>query len=286
MKLFNKLPKKSYSTPLGDLLISNLHVFFKKDLINKSKTTIEIDNKTTLIEASFKIFEDHDSIWAFLHSNNKINPFTFLIENSNIFKKYNQTKINFTPEVSQAGGDYTTGTQLTMPAGSILVQYSAVTGASWSFSSVGNFDLNGPFALVEFSDSYQTKITVKENKNTTGSDIIYANQDDIDDYSFIVNGSTNYYQYNNVFTNKNTKKYNETTSKIFSIVNDNEIILPGSQSSGEGFATIQTSTISGNTASATIQQDKESKTKTVTVLTPQSLSSSLIPITTTNRNSL
>ena len=53
--------------------------------------------KTTLIEASLSTFNDPDSLWVFLHSNSKINPFDLTKENSATYVAENEVKTSFNP---------------------------------------------------------------------------------------------------------------------------------------------------------------------------------------------
>lgn len=211
MKFFANLPKKSYTTPIGDLNLANFHAFYKKNLLNKNIVNFNTDSKTTLVEASLQVYDDLDGFWAFLFSNNKINPFFFNKTNPTIYLSYNQTNISFSA-LSSNTGYYNSGVTFNVPIGSILTEFSSPTGASWMYSSVGNFDLDGAFALVEKLDSYQTKITIKENKNTSGQQLMEPSVNDGATYSFLLKGST-YYSLNNKVTNKNTIKYVESISR-------------------------------------------------------------------------
>lgn len=211
MKFFANLPKKTYTTPIGDISLTNFYSFYKKDLLNKRLINFNTDTKSTLVESALQVYDDTDSFWIFLYCNNKINPFHFNKTNPTLYITTNQNNISFSA-ISSNTGYYNSGSTFNVTIGSILTKFSSPTGASWSYSSVGNFDLDGPFALVEKLDSYQTKITVKESKNTNGLTLIQPNINDGLTYTFILKGST-YSSLNNKVTNKNTLSYLESISR-------------------------------------------------------------------------
>ena len=162
MKFFTNLPKRAYSTPIGTINLCDFYSFYNKKLDNKRKITIVIDNQTTLIEASISTFNDPDSLWVFLHSNNKINPFELTKENTTTYITENEVKTSFNPISVSGSGVLPLGITFNPPAGSILTDYIGTTsGNPWQYSYVGTFDLNGSFALVEKSNSYNTSATVK-----------------------------------------------------------------------------------------------------------------------------
>jgi len=264
MKFFKNIPKKNYNTPIGDLSLVNFYAFYKKDLNNKKITTREFDNKSTLVEASINIYGDQDSLWAFLHSSNKINPFKINSENANLFLKKNENKISF-GAYNISSGTFPSGITLGLPVGSILVGYTANSGESWSYNSIGNFDINGPFSIVEQTNSYTRFVTVKESKNDPTGDFIYATADNIRNYQSITKGDT-YYILNNQLTNRSTKEYKESIQK--EIKSDSITITDGYFSEDE--------VVSGNqTQIITIEEAVQKKQNILSTVSPVDIYSSL-----------
>lgn len=164
MKYFENLPKKTFSSSIGDFTISDFFTYIDIDSVSLQADEINVDAKTTLLEAAYQTYEDPNSFWTFLIANAKINPFDLLEPNTTIFKEKNEPKIDFILYANQAG---TTG--IAFPQGSIVVPYTSNTGSSASWSSVGNFDLNGPLALIEQSHFYDGTMTVKTQKGSTAT---------------------------------------------------------------------------------------------------------------------
>ena len=276
MKLFSSLPKKEYSTSIGTKSISNFYSFYKKNLQNSQTSTIKFDRQSTLVEASVQVFGDPDSIWVFLHSNNQINPFKFLSENTKLFISQNEINTSFNPLTSNTGY-YNYGVTFTVPIGSILTTYSGVTGSSWSYSSVGNFDLNGPFTIVEKSNSYNLSVTVKPRKNLpTSNDIIIPGVDGNEESTqfIFINRGTTYSKLNNIFYNKNTIKSTKGVYSQENLSKTSQIFIP------EGGLEIFEETISFFNNSETfitqtIEENITQKSKNVNVIVPTSVSSTM-----------
>ena len=227
MKFFTNLPKRAYSTPIGTLNLCDFYSFYNKKLDNKRQTTLVIDNQTTLIEASLSTFNDPDSLWVFLHSNSKINPFDLTKENSATYVAENEVKTSFNPLAVTSGGYVPSGVTFNPPAGSILTEYvGATSGNPWEYSYVGNFDLNGSFALVEQSNSYNTSTTVKPNYTASGEDFIYPSASPVTNLTFLYSGDT-YFSIKNNVTANNIIKYTDSIEKQFSSKKDKEIITKG-----------------------------------------------------------
>lgn len=276
MKLFSSLPKKEYQTSIGTKTISNFYSFYKKNLQNKQTSTIKFDRQSTLIEASVQVFDDPNSLWVFLHSNNKINPFKILSENTKTFITQNEVNTSFNPYTSNTGY-YNAGVTFTVPVGTILTTYSGITGSSWSYSSVGNFDLNGPFTIVEKSNSYNLSVTVKPRKNlSSGTDIITPGTDGNEEstqFTFITKGTT-YSSLNNKFYNINTIKYTKGIYSQENINKTNKIFIPegGPEPAGDSapfFTEPETFT------TQTIEENISQKIKNLNVIVPSSVSSSI-----------
>ena len=169
MKYFENLPKKNFESTLGTYSISDFFTYIDIDSIKLSTDAVNVDSKTTLLEAAYNIYEDANSFWTFLISNKKINPFDILEQNTEIFNKNNEPKINFFL-YSDASGN----SGIAFPEGSIVVPYTENSGYSAQWSSVGNFDLNGPLAVIESTRFYDGSMTIKGQKGST-ADFISAN---------------------------------------------------------------------------------------------------------------
>jgi hypothetical protein len=159
MKYFDSLPKTSFQSSIGQYDISDFFTYIDWSTLNEDIFSVENDEHTTLIEAAYKLYQDPDSFWTFLMSNNNYNP--FLISQVNIpnFKEQEKTKLNVSVTNTPSGA-----TGIAFPKGSIILNYTSNTGASSSFSSVGNFDLNGGFVLVDSPFYYQQNMVVKDYK--------------------------------------------------------------------------------------------------------------------------
>ena len=224
MKFFTNLPKRAYSTPIGTINLCDFYSFYNKKLDNKRQTSVIIDNQTTLIEASLSAFNDPDSLWVFLHSNNKINPFELTKENATTYIAENEVKTSFNPLSVTSGGYIPSGVTFNPPAGSILTEYlGATSGNPWEYSYVGNFSLNGSFALVEKSNSYNTSTTVKPSYKATGEDFIYPSPTPVTNLTFLYSGDTYFPSANNVTAN-NSIKFTDSTEKQVSSKKDKEIV--------------------------------------------------------------
>lgn len=175
MKYFENLPKKNFTSTVGDFEISDFFTYLDFSDLSLNTSTIQIDSKTTLLEASYSVYNDINSFWLFLVSNQTINPFDLLATNVNIFITDNTDKIDLTLVSSPAGS-----TGIAFPEGSIIVPYIANTGDSASYSSTSNFDLNGPLTLIEETSFYDLTMIIKQqqgntfisNDGTTGSGVL------------------------------------------------------------------------------------------------------------------
>jgi hypothetical protein len=277
MKFFTNLPKRAYSTPIGTINLCDFYSFYNKKLDNKRKITIVIDNQTTLIEASISTFNDPDSLWVFLHSNNKINPFELTKENATTYITENEVKTSFNPVTVNATGVFPSGITFNPPAGSILTDYvGSTSGNPWEYSYVGTFDLNGSFALVEKSNSYNTSATVKPGYGE--SLLVYPSLTPITNLTFLYSGDTYFSIANNVTANNNIK-YTNSTEKEISLKNDKQII---STRGGEKFNSTTNFVSPSSTGSnnITINQSITSETKQINVISSLDLPSSLSTLVT------
>jgi hypothetical protein len=164
MKFFNNLPKITFATSIGNFLISDFFTYI--DITKKQIDTnsISVDSKTTLIEASYQTYTDTNNFWTFLSANKTINPFDLLTPSSFAFSKNNADKINLILLPSPAA--VTGGTAF--PIGSIIVPATVNTGASYTFGSTGNYDINGQFALIESTSYYDGNMIIGTQYGGTG----------------------------------------------------------------------------------------------------------------------
>lgn len=162
MKYFENLPKRTFESTIGNFEISDFFTYLDNSNVAIDKSNIEIDSKTTLLEASYSVYNDPNSFWLFLAANNTVNPFTLLATNANIFITENEGKINLGLVNNPAGS-----TGLAFPVGSIIVPYVGNTGDSAAYSSIGNFSLDGPLTLIEDTSYYQRQMIIKDQKGGT-----------------------------------------------------------------------------------------------------------------------
>lgn len=206
MKYFENLPKRTFESSIGNFEISDFFTYLDSSNVIIDKSNVEIDSKTTLLEASYSVYNDPNSFWLFLTANNTVNPFTLLATNANIFITENENKINMNIVSSPAGS-----TALAFPEGSIVVPYIANTGGCASYSSVGNFSLDGPLTLIEDTSFYQRQMIIKDQKGgtfiaangLTGSGIVVITP---------IEGGT--YSIQKLLYPTNTKKAIDTTVKV------------------------------------------------------------------------
>lgn len=167
MKYFENLPKTNFETTIGSFSISNFFTYIDTNNATIDESNVTIDNKTTLLEAAHNVYEDINSFWMFALANSSINPFTLLSQNSTIFVRENKDKttVSFTKGITGI-------TSYVFPKGSIVLPYVPNTGGSYSYSSVGNFDLNGPLSIIETALFYTERMTLKNQKGGTGPFIL------------------------------------------------------------------------------------------------------------------
>jgi hypothetical protein len=280
MKFFNNLPKRAYSTPIGNINLCDFYSFYNKKLNNKREISIIIDNQTTLIEASLSTFNDPDSLWVFLHSNNKINPFELTKENTTTYISENEVKTSFNALTSTSTSFYPSGVTFNPPAGSILTEYiGATSGNPWEYSYVGNFDLNGSFALVEKSNSYNTSTTVKPSYVAVGEDFIYPSLTPITNLTFLYSGDTYFSIANNV-TAKNSIKFTNSTEKQISTTKDKQILTTrGGEKIVDNIINFLPESFTGSN-DITVNQVITNETKQINVISSLDLPSSLSTLVT------
>lgn len=156
MKFFKNLPKSSFASLAGNFIISDFFTYLDVNRNEIDISTVNIDNKTTLIEAAHVVYDDVNSFWAFVAANQTTNPFDLLAPNNTLYADQNRNKINLIlfPSLEDIDG------AVTFPVGSILTPYVANTGASYQLGSTGEFDVNGPFAIIEAASFYDNNMIV------------------------------------------------------------------------------------------------------------------------------
>jgi hypothetical protein len=162
MKYYDNLPKISFESTIGSFSISDFFTYIDPYNITFEKTNVELDDRTTLVEASNRIYDNPDSFWLFVLANNKINPFKISPPNATVFKKNEAGKFSV-----GFAGDLSGTTSYVFPKGSIILQYTANSGNSASFSSVGNFNIEGAFTLIEDEFYSSDSMITKKQKNGT-----------------------------------------------------------------------------------------------------------------------
>lgn len=162
MKYFSNLPKKEFQSTIGSFSISDFFTYI--DINNKkiNSSPITIDSKMTLLEQAYTTYKDVNSFWTFLISNNSINPFRLLSQNSALFKENNEEKTSLELTQNLAGT-----TSYVFPPGSIIAPYVSNTGGSYSYSSVGNFNLDGPISIIESVSYHNKTMIIKDQRGAT-----------------------------------------------------------------------------------------------------------------------
>jgi hypothetical protein len=207
MKYFENLPKRSFASTIGNFNISSFFTYIDADAVSLSTDNVLVDSKTTLLEASYDVYQDLNNFWAFLLAAKKINPFDLLSDNTVLFTKTNENKINFATVQNVSG---TTG--IAFPQGSIIAPYIANTGSCSSFGYIGNFDLNGPISIIESVSFYDGNMVIKDQKGATYSFMTPTGSTG-QQLTVIYPTATGYSVYNNAYVS-NKEKYLDTTVEI------------------------------------------------------------------------
>lgn len=160
MNYSSSLPKISFESTIGSFSIVSFFSFYEYDKSQFETTTITVDNKSTLTELSQRIYKDNNSMWLFMISNNNIDPFKILAENPSIYGDKTKDNITLGLKDPNAAGV----TNYVNPVGTLLVPFSGTGGSPWEYSYIGNFDLDGPFSVIESTDYYTGKMTIKPQK--------------------------------------------------------------------------------------------------------------------------
>jgi len=164
MKYFDNLPKKNFESTIGSFLISDFFTYLDITPSNFITNDVIVDKKSTLLEVSHLLYTDPNSFWSLVTANNTINPFKLLVINTEIFEIEYQNKVNL-----QLSGNSLGTTGYVFPAGSIIAPFKSNTGGSYSYSSVGNFDLDGPLSIIESVSYYDGNMIIKDQTGATYS---------------------------------------------------------------------------------------------------------------------
>jgi hypothetical protein len=213
MKFFNNLPKTTFESTLGSFTISDFFTYLDVDKAQIEEASINIDDKTTLVEAAYKVYSDSNSFWAFVAANNVINPFDLTAPNSSLYTKTVGNKVNFvlfnTPTAVTGG--------VAFPVGSIVVPYAGNSGACYQYGVTGNFDLTGPLAVIEESSFYDGNMVIGQQTGGTGDFIVVGNPSE--QVTVIKHNDDDSYTWMGSYYTKN-KKY--ATDKVVSLVQNKD----------------------------------------------------------------
>ena len=163
MKFFKNLPKTTFNSSVGSFDISDFFTYLDVDRNNITITAANVDDKTTLVEAAYRVYNDVNSFWAFVAANQTINPFELLAPNSTLYSQSNVDKINL---LLFPTAGVTVGASSFAP-GSIIMPYVGNTGASYQLGVTGNYDVNGPFTIVEATSFYDGNMIIGPQYNST-----------------------------------------------------------------------------------------------------------------------
>jgi hypothetical protein len=174
MRYFSTLPQNTFTSTIGNFTIASFFSYYEYEDSLINKVTQEVDNKTTLTELSYRVYQDNNSLWLFLLANNITDPYELLSESPALYVQNNQNNISLgiQPYSSPSG-------TVVVGAGSILAPFANTYGSPWEYSSIGSWDLDGSFALVDNTDYYNGTVTIKEQKNGVDFIGIDAANDDI-----------------------------------------------------------------------------------------------------------
>jgi hypothetical protein len=89
------------------------------------------------------------------------------VPNTTLYIEENEVKTSLKITNSPTGA-----TAFTFPKGSIIAPYVANSGGSYSYKSVGNFDLNGPLSIIESVHYYKDTMIIKDQRGATYSFIL------------------------------------------------------------------------------------------------------------------
>lgn len=206
MKFFDKLPKVSFESTIGTFTISDFFTYLDVENVTVATSNVNVDDTSTLLEAAYQVYQDVNSMWAFVAANQTINPFDLLAYNASLYTKYNTDKINFVLYENIAGVS-----GAAYPEGTILVPYAGNTGDTYNMGSTGNFNLYGPLALVQKSSFYDGNMIITTQVGATYDFIVTGSS--ADTVHVIYPSGDTYYIRQNLYTG-NKKTALEAVSKL------------------------------------------------------------------------
>ena len=232
MKYFEKIPKVLYETTAGSFSISTPYAYydFPYDLIQTQY--YNIDSKNTLIEAASTIYQDPNSFWVFLLSNNTANSFTLIPKNIQIDIEENKNKLTFNLEGSTAGQYIIVGKR------TILMEYDTAAGSGdpTTFSGTGYFDYQGNYALVESIDPFTKKVRIKQTEGTGEWDISVSSTDNL---SALNDTGTAYLNVSDLdLTTENKTTYKDTVKKSITPDTGNVVVDAQYENISEAFTAV------------------------------------------------
>jgi hypothetical protein len=217
MKFFNKLPKTTFTTTIGDFQISDFFTYLDTTMADLDTNKISVDDRTTLLEASANLYNDANNFWTFIVSNKTINPFDLLAPNTFLFSQQTSDKINFT--LFSSPGAVTGGSAF--PVGSIITPTIGNTGASYQFGYTGNFNVNGSFAIIEQTSYYDGNMVIGTQYGGTGPFItVGASSENV---TVLQKNSDGSFAWAGTFYTGNKKAYSEKVVSQISTLNANQI---------------------------------------------------------------
>lgn len=266
MKFFQNLPKTTFQSTVGIFEISDFFTYLDVEAALVTEGNISIDNKTTLLEAAYNVYGDANSFWAFVAANNIINPFDLLSTNTTIYQKTSENKINFLlmPSPSSLTGGSA------FPVGSLILPYTTNSGASSEYGSTGNFNLNGPVAVIEESSFYDGNMIIGNQLGGTGPfisvgaaseqvTVLQKNQDGSYSYAgdfYVTNKKQADQRVTQIVQSLDAKTINREITTANATIDD---LLPASLA------------IAGTTAPYTAIQQLDQKSKTIKAYVPSEL---------------
>jgi hypothetical protein len=207
-------------------------------------------------------------MWLFLLANKTTDPFDLLNVNPAIYKTKvkDEITLGLNPELSPT-------TSYLVTEGSIFTPYSATGGSAWQYSSVGNFDLNGPFTLVDTTEYFTEKMTIKGQTGGNGSSFIFVDAA-VDDVIAIENEDSGFTSDDSIYQTKNkTTRLNEivqiTQSGSNTISPDESQVTSIAAAAPTPDPSYQNT---GATFAVTDYQSVLNKNKDINVITPQFIS--------------
>lgn len=266
MKFFTNLPKINFSSTIGTFSISDFFTYLDVEAAGVEEGSFTVDNKTTLVEAAATIYQDPNSFWAFVAANNTINPFDLLEDNATDFAEIEQNKISFI--LFPNANDVTGGSAF--PAGSLIFPYTSNTGACYLYGYTGNYDINGPYAIIQSSSYYDGYVTIGSQYNTavpfinvgTGAEQVVVVQKN--------SGGT--YSWSGVFYATNKKP---ASNKIEYITNPNDAKVVYREATTANITIDEllpeSTPIAGATVATTVQQNIDTISKNIQAYVPSEL---------------